>query len=790
MILSTAYARPSVTTTTTATTTTTTTTTTAATYTERHRSLQHRTSVAHYRPVSTILLQPAPESTPRTIFESRSRLSARPATSTGIPQNMKQPPRFPKPTTPPPPLTPKSHLRNAPQSTAQGNDRAFSPQKLLHRIKRKRSLVSLSVSPTRQHPHLSVSPLSSSSSHGNSTKPVFKSPSVPAAFAEKDGWIRRDYATLHPYPNEAPYMQAYDPILLDNDRYTNLLLSRLTPEGSPTFHNYGKRPPQSVLDLGCGLGHWILTAAEIWKSCQFIGFDLVDLTSHIEKPDNVKFVRGNFLKRRLPFVNKQFDLVRMANLSLCIPYAKWESLLMEAFRVLTVGGRLELVDDEIIFPYGPTPKHDSKLAVPAAPSIFDLDDDDDDDDDDSLEDWSGYAESSFYTDHVTLFEDKENVQQTVDLKPLRYLDVMTKKDSDYIPPALSIIPPTPTETTTPMREGPDMSSWAHQATQCCDLETIFHRMLKGQYGIHPRPSEFLLDLIRFVFGHGNAEKRKSHHLKLAPANASTFYGPFTSNRGFDPMALYDKDDESSTHSSDSGLAFPPVKKPWINFEREKRNKNDKRLSHFGPQEFVSASMPDRVSAKAAGRLGITYSALAAATAASVRHRTQNVSSQSPGLILWPSTYFPMCPSELEMHACKNLHVLLGCKHALFDYLRSCEEKDGTKYVENHVFNDVLWEYECFRRRRFHWPCDTPDVCLEPQSGLHSMASKDVYHSYSSATDMTLRTSAESPICPYSQDELTHVRTIRVFEAVKSDDYSLATLQYPRYPVPSPPGKAR
>lgn len=39
---------------------------------------------------------------------------------------------------------------------------------------------------------------------------------------------------------------------------------------------------------------------------------------------------------------------------------------------------------------------------------------------------------------------------------------------------------------------------------------------------------------------------------------------------------------------------------------------------------------------------------------------------------------------------------------------------------------------------------------------------------------------------YGRDELTHVRTLRVYEAVKTEEYSLSSLQFPRSPPPSPP----
>jgi hypothetical protein len=36
----------------------------------------------------------------------------------------------------------------------------------------------------------------------------------------------------------------------------------------------------------------------------------------------------------------------------------------------------------------------------------------------------------------------------------------------------------------------------------------------------------------------------------------------------------------------------------------------------------------------------------------------------------------MEPLELEMHACKNMHVLLGCKAALWDFIQDVKGEDG------------------------------------------------------------------------------------------------------------------
>ena len=335
---------------------------------------------------------------------------------------------------------------------------------------------------------------------------------------------------------------------------------------------------------------------------------------------------------------------------------------MEVFRILAVGGRLELIDDEIIFPYGSTPESDSKQSKPVVQSVFD---DFDDDDVDTLEDDSGDADLTLINDQDTLPDGYERK-----ISPLS-IPKSTKRHSDSSSSDdFALVSPTLVETPMDEPSAGIMSTWAHQASECQHLETIFEKMLKAKYDIHSRPSEFLPELILFVFGRGNVEKERGFQLKLAPKNANEFYGLSASSESKEISS--DKDDDWSSNSSDSGVAFPARKRSM-----------EQEIGH----------MSDRVSAKAAGRLGITYSALAAATAASVRQRMQTTPTQSPGMILWPSTYFPMPPSELEMHACKNLHILLGCKHALAEYIQSFKEQDGKNFIEDGICNDLLWEYE-------------------------------------------------------------------------------------------------
>ena len=136
-------------------------------------------------------------------------------------------------------------------------------------------------------------------------------------FREKHHFNTLHGMKVHPYGNETPYMQTYEPMTLEryvfspftiwsisfniviSDRYTDDLLQRINPTGTPAF-KFSSRAPTLVLDLGCGQGRWVLEAATYWREfgTKVVGFDLVDIsTEYVERkrnvPENVQFVRGN-----------------------------------------------------------------------------------------------------------------------------------------------------------------------------------------------------------------------------------------------------------------------------------------------------------------------------------------------------------------------------------------------------------------------------------------------------------------------------------------------------------------
>ena len=128
----------------------------------------------------------------------------------------------------------------------------------------------------------------------------------------------------------------------------------------PTTH------PRKTLDLGCGSGAWIISAASLWPQTRFVGFDLVPQIANLSvfeetstpnsagpptrrfsltqrraakstrpngshndstRPprrlsDRVRFVYGNFLINGLPFEDGEFDHVRIAGIARGVPENK------------------------------------------------------------------------------------------------------------------------------------------------------------------------------------------------------------------------------------------------------------------------------------------------------------------------------------------------------------------------------------------------------------------------------------------------------------------------------------
>ncbi|KAG5715725.1 hypothetical protein E4T56_gene155 [Termitomyces sp. T112] len=710
--------------------------------------------------------------------------------------------------------------------------------------------------------------------------------SKPIRSKAKNRWMKRFNMRLHT-DYGACYMQAYEPVLLENDRQSELLLRRLNPLQNPSFHDFTGEEPITVLDLGCGSGRWLMEAANYWKQAIITGVDMVDiLVPEARNHHQIDFIQGNFLIFPWPFPSRQFDFVRLANLSLCIPYDKWEPILSEIHRILTINGRFELIDDQIIFPYAP---------APVSRPMYETEEDEDD-------------VASVNTDS-TLVSDGDTSSPSQ--RTRRQSSIPTSDVSSGVPQQLPFpaLPGTDPPTTpnsvltikpidTIQKSQPD---WNTEAAACRDIETVFQNMLHKKFGVHSQPSKFVPEVIQHVFG--NVKKPKSYHLKLAPKDAYKQFGGVEANE-LDSLGKKEESAPESKKSSrskwfcsdkeekkrakktskpstpTSGRCSPALDTPIpesakvigrlgitgdttvtdscvpenisakaanrlgipvsndcaTNTPIPSRKETPSPDSSSGVSDDASSPSPSspavtaptennrhsimtlsaspgdsNVSAKAANRLGISYSELSEATALAKASTRRPVSSsstlvtgstppvQSPGLIVWPNRFIPMSPEELEIHALKNVHMLIGCKPALIEFVRTFLDEDGNRITSDEDFEQALWEYECFRRRRFNWPADISsdwetDGDLDASDSTSAPTSKpgaDTPTSAKSAAPRnpallsSLADSASSALDKI--DELTHVRTIRVFEAVKAEEYTLSTMKNPR---PSPPNPRR
>ncbi|WVW83046.1 hypothetical protein I302_105063 [Kwoniella bestiolae CBS 10118] len=141
-----------------------------------------------------------------------------------------------------------------------------------------------------------------------------------------------------------------------------------------TFSDFAE-PPQAVLDIGTGVGHWPISMALQYPNTTFVGLDLVpcqidlSLLAEAEKrarstrsgtsaegmgmwesvEKRVQWQRGNILNE-LPFDTGVFDLVHIRFVNLGIPETKWYDILEEATRVLKRGGKIEIVETSYTLP--------------------------------------------------------------------------------------------------------------------------------------------------------------------------------------------------------------------------------------------------------------------------------------------------------------------------------------------------------------------------------------------------------------------------------------------------------
>ncbi|KAH7878089.1 uncharacterized protein C8R40DRAFT_1168134 [Lentinula edodes] len=171
----------------------------------------------------------------------------------------------------------------------------------------------------------------------------------------------------HPFKKEdVPYPRSYDREVLDLDVWETLFYHQICE--SLTWHVF-ENPPTKVLDIGCGTGSWILDCARIWRTCHFVGMDLVPIQPDLQQVGSsdlahrVTWIQGNFLES-LPFPNEEFDFVHIKRISLGVPEDKWDYLFEEILRVMKPGAAFEMIEEDLMFPGGAIRVDDENESIP------------------------------------------------------------------------------------------------------------------------------------------------------------------------------------------------------------------------------------------------------------------------------------------------------------------------------------------------------------------------------------------------------------------------------------------
>lgn len=276
------------------------------------------------------------------------------------------------------------------------------------------------------------------------------------------------------------------------------------------------------------------------------------------------------------------------------------------------GGRLELIDDTIVFPYGKfSTAIDSPQVVSAPPKL------------DITIPSASFSTFSIYDEQTTnpglgdppSSDDDDDVEGLYDLYNV-------EEDDGEVDDTATLNGREPERVVTPVaprahgrrrkERRPTISSraWDRAHATSGDLEALFEHMLSNKFGIRKDLNEFILDLMKEVFGH--AREVKTMNLTLAPPEPSDVNTVLMSPR--------------------NTTGRPP---------------------HPLRREFMGLS-------------------------------------QSPGLVLWPSTFLPMDRPEIEIHASKHMRILLSCKNFLVEH--ALEATEDEEIDEDSVL-EALWEYE-------------------------------------------------------------------------------------------------
>ncbi|KAI8990481.1 hypothetical protein BD414DRAFT_535785 [Trametes punicea] len=194
------------------------------------------------------------------------------------------------------------------------------------------------------------------------------------ARAKEYQFVYRNGSKLHAYDRDkAPYPCSFDRDVVELQCLDNSMI--VQSKGSASFIDFKDKPPKRCLDIGTGLGLWVISSAKAWPESTFVGLDMV----HVQVPlqvlqpgvaERIEWVHTNILRNKLPFDDDEFDHVHIQCLAMGIPenkvgdpliltlqsaksWKQWPSVFEEIRRVMKPGATIEILEEDAIFPVLP-----------------------------------------------------------------------------------------------------------------------------------------------------------------------------------------------------------------------------------------------------------------------------------------------------------------------------------------------------------------------------------------------------------------------------------------------------
>jgi len=352
---------------------------------------------------------------------------------------------------------------------------------------------------------------------------------------------------------------------------------------------------------------------------------------------------------------------------------------------------------------------------------------------------------------------------------------------------------------TPIDEHVDLSMWGipetparskfqeREESLCRDIEGVFESMLDSAVGIDSQPHEFFLDLLAEIFGPGGrARKIEAFHLSLlSPEVHDRVVG------GRDKKKWESLGRESSLRRSPTNASSKAQAEGALNTKAAKLL----GIADQGDTDYESPSDNSKFSLRRPTHRPRSSSKRIMTPSRSMPHTPppEPVLSSSPtvtpdlphkqkdchqpaGLLVYPDRFLDMSPRELEMHLTKDMHMLLGCKVALSDFVTGLKDHKDEALISQSEWANMIWEYECSRRKRFNLPYDERGFELEgyddDSDAIHDPFAAPVMRPRKLAFSASKKSNLATTFPELDFEEDVHIpigtpiRSIRVFEAYK------------------------